>query len=233
MLVSPTIPASLASWLLILIIGIVIVIHNLLHFKSLNYLEASIGGAVSEIKLVWVFVLGVLLAHELFTWEKLIGTLLTVAAGIIIVGKIKRPKTNTGIWYMLGSTFFYAAIIVLYKYLFVTINAVSATFFAAFLVPAVVNLVFIPKAKTRLVHIIKNDGKYVFIASGLGAFANLALIYGLSTGDATRVVVILEAFLILTLVGEHVFLKEKEHVWVKIAAVIFALVGAILIRISG
>lgn len=232
MLASPTIPTTWESWALILLMGILIVSHNLLHFKSSNHLEASVGGAVSQVKLVWVFVLGVVLAHELFTWEKVLGIIFTVAAGVVILGKLKRPKKFEGVGLVLVSTFFYAAIIILYTYIFASFNAVSATFFAAFLAPAIVNLLIMPKAIVRLGTIIKSDGKMVLLACVTGALANLTLIYGLSLGDATKVLIILEAFLIVTLVGEHIFLKEKEQLWVKGVAVLFAVIGALFIRIS-
>ncbi len=232
MLVSPTIPTTWEPWVLTILMGVLIVGHNLLHFKSSHHLEASVGGAASQIKLVWVLVLGVVLAHELFTWEKLLGTVFTVAAGVVILGKLQRPKTINGVWLVIASTFFYAVIIILYKYLFVSFNAVSATFFAAFLAPAIINLIMMPNAIIRISKMLKSDGKILIFACGAGALANLAQIYGLSIGDATKVLVILEAFLIFTLVGEHIFLKEKEHLWVKVVAVLFAVCGALFIRIS-
>jgi hypothetical protein len=36
----------------------------------------------------------------------------------------------------------------------------------------------------------------------------------------------------VTLVGEHIFLKEKEQIWIKWGAVALATIGAILIRLS-
>jgi hypothetical protein len=48
-------------------------------------------------------------------------------------------------------------------------------------------------------------------ACGLGGLANLAMNQGLATGEASSVLAVIEAFLVLTLVGERVVLKEKEQ----------------------
>jgi hypothetical protein len=55
---------------------------------------------------------------------------------------------------------------------------------------------------------------------------------GLSLGEPTAIAVVTEAFLIVTLIGEHVILKEKELVWVKATAVVFATAGAIIMQVA-
>ena len=89
-----------------------------------------------------------------------------------------------------------------------------------------------PQAPQRIYNLIKENGKVVLLACSLGAFANLAMNHSLSIGDATKTLVIIESFLIVALVGEHFFLKEKSHVVIKLLAVIFAITGAVLIRLS-
>ncbi len=232
MLASPKIPLSWQPWALTLIVGLLIVGQNLLSFKSSNYLEASLSGSITKFRLVWVFVLSVLVLHSGFSWQKLIGTLLAVGAGLVIIHRFKRPKSFTGVALAFSATIFYAVVIILYKYLFASFNPVSLTFFVTFLPPIVLNLILMPHAFARIKKIFKEDGRAVTIACGLGALANLALNQGLSLNEASSVLVINEAFLVVTLAGEHFFLKEKEQLWVKVAAVLLATAGAVLIRLS-
>jgi uncharacterized membrane protein len=56
--------------------------------------------------------------------------------------------------------------------------------------------------------------------------------YALSLGEASKTLVIIESFLVVTLIGEHLFLKERDSLSVKIIAVILATLGAVLIRLS-
>jgi len=218
-------------WAVMIIVGLLIVSQNLLNFKSANHLPASVGGAMTKFRLVWVFVLSMIILKEALTWQKTLGTFLAVLAGIIIIKKVKKIGSAEGLTLVFSSTIFYAIVIILYKYLFQAFNSQSLTFFI-FLFPMLINLVIMPNSISRIITLAKTDGIYVFIACALGSLANLAMNYALSIGEASRVLVIIESFLIVTLVGEHLVLKEKEHLLIKLAAVILAIMGAILIRLG-
>lgn len=232
MLTNIKVPQTVGPWILVGIVGLLIVGQNLLSFKSANFIEASLSGAITKFRLVWVFILSVIILHTAFSWQKLAGTLLAVAAGLVIIHRFKRPKSFTGVALAFSATIFYAIVIILYKYLFASFSPVSLTFFVTFLPPIILNLILMPHALQRIVKIFKENGLLVSLACGLGALANLALNQGLSLNEANSVLVIIEAFLVVTLVGEHIFLKEKEQLWVKVVAVILATAGAILIRLS-
>jgi drug/metabolite transporter (DMT)-like permease len=89
-----------------------------------------------------------------------------------------------------------------------------------------------PRSVTRVRQLFKEDWKVVFLACALGAFSNLSLNAALSLHDAASVLVINEVFLILVLVGEHIYLKERERTWIKLLSIVLAIAGAILIEIS-
>lgn len=163
---------------------------------------------------------------------KFAGTILAFAAGLAVIRNLKRPESVVGVGYALGTTIFYAGIIIVYKHLFGYFNTPSLTFFATFLPATILNAVLMPRAIPRITKLYTEDGRMVLMACGLGALANLAMNAGLETGDATAVLVVIEAFLVVTLVGEHTVLHEKEQLWLKVAAVALAVAGAILIRVS-
>lgn len=232
MLARPTVPTTWQPWLVAGLVGLLIVGHNWLNFKSAHYLEASLSGAIAKFRLVWVFILGVVALGAPFSWLKLIGTLATVAAGLVIVHNFRRARSVNGMALALTATVVYAVNITLYENLFHDFNAVSLTFFVVFLLPLIFNLILMPQAAQRLRRMAKDHKASLLLACGFGAFANLAMIQGLALGEATSVLVIIEAFLILTLVGEHLILKEKDHFWIKLVAVALATAGAVLIRLS-
>jgi drug/metabolite transporter (DMT)-like permease len=231
MLANLKVANSVSAWSLIILIGFLIVAQNLLSFKSSNFIEASITGTISKFRLVWVFILEVIIFKEIFSLNKLLGVLLSVLAGVIIIQGIKKPKSIKGVLLALSATIFYAIVIMFYKILFTSFNSQSLTFFI-FAIPALLNFLIMPQAPQRIYNLIKENGKVVLLACSLGAFANLAMNHSLSIGDATKTLVIIESFLIVALVGEHFFLKEKSHVVIKLLAVIFAITGAVLIRLS-
>jgi drug/metabolite transporter (DMT)-like permease len=230
MLLSPKIGFTLSAWTLLIIAGLFIVGQNLLNFSSSKYLEASLQGAITKFRLIWVFLFGIVILHEHGTAAKTIGTILTVIAGLLILQKFKKPQSIQGIVYALAAAILYAIVIVLYKYLFASFNAVSLTFFI-FLIPAIVNIVIMPQSISRIRRLYQDRKNAVLYACIAGGFANLAMNQALALGEASRVLVIIEAFLVLTFVGEHIFLKERTHSLIKIIAVSLATVGAILIRL--
>src|SRR5712675_568483 len=59
MLADPKIPHTLIPWLLGIVLALLLVGNNLLVFKSLGLLEASLSGAISKLKLVWLFAFNV------------------------------------------------------------------------------------------------------------------------------------------------------------------------------
>jgi len=231
MLSAPVIPHRADTWALALTVGLLIVGNNLLIFKASNYLEASLIGAFSKLRLVWVFVLGLLFLHAPFSWQELAGTSFAIAAGLVIVHNIRRPKSGNGVSLILWATLFNASIIILTKYLLGSFNVGSLTFFVSFLPAVLFNFILMPHAAMRIKKLFKEDPGVVLFACAFGTFANLALNQALSLHDASGVLIINETFLILVLVGEHMFLKEKEYFWVKVLSVGLAVAGAILIEV--
>jgi drug/metabolite transporter (DMT)-like permease len=232
MLSDPKVPTTLAPWLLAMLIGIIIVGHNLLIFKASNHLEISLIGALTKLRLVWVFGLGMVFLGVSFSFASLFGTILTMLAGLVIIHKFKRPTSSYAIYLVLVATVLNASIIILSKYLLDSFNAVSLTFFATFLPATIFNFILMPNAASRITKIFKDDWRIVLLTCGLGSLANLALNQALSLNDANSVIVISEVFLILTLVGEHILLKEKDQPWVKFASILLAIGGAILIQLQ-
>lgn len=231
MLMSPVVPTSIVAWLGALLVGLLIVGNNLLLFKAANHIEASLIGTLFKLKLVWLFGLSILLLSMPFEWTKLGGIILTIAAGLIIVHRFRRPESKTGIYLVLGATIFNALLIIVSKYLLEYFNPASLTFFVSFLPALILNFVLMPRASSRIKSMFTADWKVVFGICAVGAIANLVLNLALSLNDPTSVMVVSEVFLVLILAGEHILLKEKEHLWVKLASIVLAIAGAILIQL--
>jgi len=229
---SPKIPTHITTWLLVFLVSILIVANNMLFFKATSLVEISVVNSLQKLRLVWIFSLSILLLHDSFSWPELLGTILVICAGWIILHSFKRPESARGIWLVLILSLVNGGIIILFKYLLSSFNSVSLTFFADYLPATLLTALVAPKAATRIKDIFKDDWRVIFLACSLGAFSNLALNAALSLHDASGVLVMNEAFLILVLVGEHIFLKEREKTWIKAATVALAIAGAVLIDLS-
>jgi drug/metabolite transporter (DMT)-like permease len=231
MLADPKLPPAPLPWLGAVIVGLLIVGNNLLLFKAANHISASLIGTLFKVKFIWIFALSVILLGYDFTLPKLVGVILTIAAGLVIMRRFKKPESSYGVSLVILATIFNALIIIASKYLLDYFNAPSLTFFASFLPALVLNFILMPRATQRIRSMFKADWKVVFGICAVGAFANLALNVALSLHEPTGVIVISEVFLVMILAGEHLFLKEKEHVWVKLASIVLAILGAIFIQL--
>ena len=89
-----------------------------------------------------------------------------------------------------------------------------------------------PRALHRVTQLAKTDWKLIFISTALAGFGNIAINQSFAIGEVSRITVISEAFLIVTLILEHLYFKETSHLRVKVVAVVFAITGAILISVS-
>ncbi len=229
-MVDPKFSINYLPWLFVILMGLFVVFHNLLNFKASNYISPSVGGSIYKFKLVWVLILGILFSGEVISTSKLLSVLFTVMAGIILIGKFKKPESIKGLIFTLSSTIMYAIVVTIVKNLFGNFNSASITFLI-FFIPTIINYIAMPNRVQRITTIYKEDGKLVILACILGGFANLAMNHAYGLADASNVVVTLESFLVITLAGEYIFLKEKEHLWSKIVAVGLSIGAVILISV--
>ena len=176
-------------------------------------------------------VLGILILHESSTSFKVIGTLLTILSGLIITKKLAKPKDIRGVAYAFIATLCYALVILIYKNLFAAFSSQSLTFLI-FFIPSVMILFVAKNPVKRILKLAKDQPIAVFSSCAFGGLANLALNHALSIGEASKVLVIVESFLVITLIGEHILLKERDHLGLKVLSVALAVAGAILIRLS-
>jgi drug/metabolite transporter (DMT)-like permease len=232
MLAAPELPHSLREWGIALFIGFLIVANNVLLFRATALLEVSFVGTLLKLRLVWVFVLGIVLLQDDFSWAKLAGTAAVILSGMMVAKHVRRPGSSSAVALVLTATIVNAAIIVVSSYLLESMNVASSTFFATFLPATVLNFVLMPNARTRVTTMFNEHRRNVAFVCTLGALSNFALNGALATGDAGSVVVLNEAVLIFVVFGEHLILREKEYLGVKLIGIPLAVSGAVLIQLG-
>src|SRR5262245_35273436 len=63
MLASPKIPNHPMPWILTALVGLLVVGNNMLFFKATGLIEASVVSSLLKLRLVWVFIFGILFLH--------------------------------------------------------------------------------------------------------------------------------------------------------------------------
>lgn len=231
MLGSPQLPHSWRDWCLVLFIGGLIIGNNVLLFSATARLEVSFVGTLLKLRLVWVFLLGIVFVGDHFSWTGLAGTSAVVLSGAVVAHGVRRRGSSSAVALVLIATLFNAGIIVTSSYLLKSMNVMSFTFFATFLPATLLNWIVMPNARTRVTTMFKQNRWNVLFVCTLGALTNFALNGALATGDAGKVVVMNEAVLIFVAFGEHLILKEKEYLGLKLLGIPLAVAGAVLIQL--
>lgn len=228
---NPLVTTKSNYWVFMILVAAFAVLHNLLVFKANNYIEVSISESITKFRLVWIFILSTFLLNESFNWLKLLGTIFIVLSGILMVVKFRKVGSLKGIGMAFLATFVYAGAIISYKYLLEEFSVASVTFFV-FFVPTILNSILMPKFISRVKTLVRTDGKWLLIGCGLGGLANLTMTAGINSGEVSKVPVIIEAFLLIALVGERLFLKEKSNLFTKLIVTLLTVIGAVLIKLA-
>ena len=224
-------PSEISFWLLVAWLGPLITLHNFLNFSSVKYLSPSFKSAISKFRLIWTFIFGVMFLSEIVTLGKITGAGLTVMAGLLVIGTIRGTENSKGILPIFSSTILYAIGTTIVSTLLKDSNPATITFFVFFL-PATMNFILMPNAFSRTLKIIKQYRYLLILSTVTAAFGNLLMNYALKSGAQSDVVIIMEGSLVLLLAAEFFILKEKGSIRLKIAAIILAILGALLVRLG-
>ncbi len=223
-------PSQALGWGLMLTIGCLVVIHNWLNFTSSKYIPASVNGVVLKFRLASVLVLAAVFGQETLTGLKIAGVVCAIAAGWLLRQSFRGSQSLYGLGLAFVSTIVYGTVVTISKFLLTNsfFSSPALTFFI-FFGPMVINALIMPSARSRIIALWQVARWRVVLATTLGGLANLSINQAFLLGEASRVVIMVESFLVVTLVGEHFWLREREHLVAKVCAVFISLLGAWLI----
>lgn len=225
-------PSNLYQWGGILVLSGIAVLFNYLIFTGYKYVSASWARTLSQTKYVWIILFGMLFLSEFISLKAFLGMVLIVTGSLLTIwrGKNKNNVSGKGIVLILASALIMASYSVITKVVLEDISPYVLTFYLFFF-PAIINFALIRNVKKRSVGLWKILPKKRFALIGIFAVAmNLCLLIALSSGNVAQVTIVFEFAAIFLIIGEYFFLKEREHLWKKLLALVLAAIGAILVR---
>ncbi|MGV8162258.1 MAG: EamA family transporter [Candidatus Nanoarchaeia archaeon] len=215
-------------WGGLLLMGGILVVNNLVWFKASQTIDASTQSTISKLRLLWIALAGFFIFNDVLNIKIIIGMGLILLASVLVLDFKQWKISRSGVILIIISTFTITIYAILLKKLIGSAGALTLTFLVCF-IPAMMNAMVIPNFFTRAKKAFSSI-KLILAMSVAGVVANLALIKALSYNSLSGVYFIMDASLIVVLVGEHFFMNEKSRLGWKIVAVILAIAGAILIR---
>lgn len=205
------------------------------YWRALKYLPASEVSILYDLTTVYIFVFGVLLGTEVFSFIRLAGGLLIVSSVLLLTvatSKNKQFQTTRYFWMMMAGTFIYA-FAALSDNAIISRGYFSPLFFQIlnFGIPALLLLLINPRSISHVRRVLKPSVLRNVVFSGVFLFlATWALYHAYDVGGVTSEVNFVAASeTALTVFFAAIFLRERDHIPVKICCAILATAGILLL----
>jgi lipoprotein signal peptidase len=96
------------------------------------------------------------------------------------------------------------------------------------IIPVIMYCIMIKDLKKKIIETYKKTS-IMILAAAIGVVYNLCMVLGVRE-EPTKVFFVIEAGIILIVIGEYFWMKDKKNIILKILAVALAIAGAILLR---
>lgn len=221
---------SIKIVILCIILSLVVTLHNFLNFKGVGLISPSLVSSLQKTRLIWIFVFSIIFLNNKFQFNELFGVLLLIFSGFLIYLNFRDKSSAKGILFSFVSAILNAFAVIIISELLKSLDLFTTTFLV-FLLPAVINLVIMPKFKERVISMIKINPKLIIITCIVSALANISMNYSLSFLNPTRTIIIIEVISITILLGEVILLKERKKIGIKLLALSLAIIASIVVNL--
>lgn len=226
-------PSSNSSWLIIIFGGILWMILSLCQYTSIKKTEVSLKEPLSQSRLIWALIFGVVFLGEVVSISRTIGTLLVLCGAIVLVFHPERKWgrfSDSGVRWTLGTAVISATVALVDKFALGYFPSEMYAFLA-FFVPAILLSLIVPRKKEAVLHLLKNHSARAISSIVLSAFSYLLFVQVLSKIDLTQLYPFMQLTTVLTVVGGMVILGEREHVTQRLIGTIIIIAGVIVVKI--
>ncbi|MBW3004470.1 DMT family transporter [Candidatus Woesearchaeota archaeon] len=226
-------PKSGMAWFAI-ISGILIwTLVSVSTYIAVKKTHVSIKAPLSQSKIIWVFLLGLIIFGETITVQKVVGTvILFIAVSLLLYHPEYKwgRLTDPGVLWVLGNALLASIAAIIDKFALGYFRPELYIFFV-YLFPGLILTGFLPKIKKDIKHLWKLHGKITIVTILLSTSAYFFVLKAYSLAEVTLVFPLLQLTTILTVIGGILIMGETEHKWQKIIAAGIAVIGAIVISI--
>lgn len=200
-------------------------------FSAFKYEEASVLSAIFPLNFVFTFVISAVFFKAGIKPAIVIGFIIIMAASLLIGLYHTRLRPSKGMVFALLYSFFLGAALGLNSEV-VKSFSIPSYMFAAFLFPAVVNLlIFLRPKVAEMRYELKVQWKAILLNAGVMDASFFFLLKAFQLGNVPQVVALSASSTLLTALAGIVILKEKQHRTLKIIAAGLATLGIVLVQL--
>lgn len=227
-----SIPESGMAWFAIIGAALVWTAVSISVYIAIKKTEVSIKEPLSQSKIIWALLFGLLILGEAITARKIIGTVVLFIGMSALLFHPERKfgrLTEPGVLWTLGLAILTAFAAIVDKFALGYFRP-ELYGFLVYLIPGIILTGFLPKIKKDIKHLWKTKGKIAVTTILFSTASYYFTIKAYSLADITLIYPFLQTATIFAVIAGIIFLGEKDHKWQKIVAVIIAVAGAIIIK---
>jgi len=213
-----------------IVMAIFCTLAPILAFNSYKVIEASEATILFSSQRLWMVFGSFLILHEVFSLQKVIGTLVILFGIAIAICRKQKFVINQGLIYALLAAFSYAVADIASFFILRDFDVPSLSVYICF-IPVVVLLLLKPNTLSKLSFYQKP--KYaaaISIVSLNDTLASLAVYFAYQVGrNAAQISPLMATQIILGVILAIIILKEHDHLINKIAGALVVVLGVLLI----
>jgi drug/metabolite transporter (DMT)-like permease len=200
-------------------------------FSAFKYEEASILSGIFPLNFVFTFVVSVVFFHSVINPTIVIGFLIIMAASLLIGVYHTRLRPSKGMVFALLYSFF-LGVALGFNSEVVKSFSIPPYMFAAFLFPALANLlIFLRPKGAELRYELQVQWKKILLNAAVMDASFFFLLKAFQLGNVPQVVALTASSTLLTVLAGVVVLKEDKHIALKIIAAGLATLGVVLVQL--
>ena len=199
-------------------------------FKATKYLEAAEVSIIATLSSIVTIITAVVFLHEIFTLPRIIGTVLIIAAVIMVSYKTQKFKLNKGVWYALMYCLVSGVAITNDTFLLKS-TGVFSLLTVGWLTPGIFLLIVQPRVIKKLGYILNwSRLKKLFTMTLVYALGGISFYYAIAVGgQASQVNTISQSGIILTTLLGALFLNERDSLGKKFVSAFIVVLGVFLL----
>ena len=225
-------PTGIFPWFLVAASSVLWTIIVLTSFNAYKFTHVSLKEPISQTRLIFVFILSIILLAESITMVKGIGTLI-IFFGIVTLtyhkGEVFGRLSEKGVRLTLLSALLMSIVAIIDKKA-MSYFTPGMFGFLVYLIPGLILLLFVKKRTQETKKLIKTKWPYVLLVIMFGMsmyYFNLKA-YTLAEASVVFPIIRISSF-ISVLGGMFIFKEERKDILRKVIASIIIILGAILI----
>jgi drug/metabolite transporter (DMT)-like permease len=215
----------------LILMAVLIGTGNILIFRGLKKVEASEYTVLFSTRAIWSVLAAIVFLHESFSGKQIIGAALIILSVFVVSWKKKSFRLNEGEMLTLAAAFFVGFAFINDTYL---LNKVDLFFYMplVFALPAIFAMVVNYKRFLKPGNLLTPmETVKVSVLSLLFAISATSTFTAYEKGhNAAQIAILNQTSTILIVVLGIIFLRERNHLYLKILGGIISLVGVYLVR---